>query len=181
MQLFKMNVLTVITRRIRIDNSKISVADRLQGFYTQSIESEIGDFIIKRADGHFAYHLATVIDDNEQKITDIVRGFDLLDSTPRQVFLQKKLKYDEPNYLHLPIAIDSTGRKISKADKETTSVISSPTIVLVNVLRFLGHCPPDGIENTNTETILKWGIENWNVDLLPKKSKINYSVNINKI
>jgi len=164
--------------RIRIDNSKISVADRLQGFYTQSIESEIGDFIIKRADGHFAYHLATVIDDNEQKITDIVRGFDLLDSTPRQVFLQKKLKYDEPNYLHLPIAIDSTGRKISKADKETTSVISSPTIVLVNVLRFLGHCPPDGIENTNTETILKWGIENWNVDLLPKKSKINYSVKL---
>jgi len=162
--------------RIRIDNSKISVADRLQGFYTQSIESEIGDFIIKRADGHFAYHLATVIDDNDQNITNIVRGFDLLESTPRQIFLQKKLGYKLPAYLHLPIVIDSTGKKISKADGNTASLLSNPAMILVNALRFLGHYPPDEMENANIKAILDWSIENWNIELLPKKGKINHSI-----
>ena len=162
--------------RIKAENTQISIIDRLQGCYTQAINSEVGDFIIKRSDGYFAYHLATVVDDNEQKITDIVRGFDLLDSTPRQVFLQNKLKYNEPKYLHLPIAIDSTGRKISKTNKESPSILPSPAMVLVNALSFLGHCPPDEIKNANIKAILEWSIENWNADLLPNKSKINCSM-----
>ena len=162
--------------RIKTDSSQISIIDRLQGSYSQKIDIEVGDFIIKRSDGYFAYHLATPVDDNEQKITDIVRGFDLLDSTPRQIYLQNKLKYSCLKYLHLPIAIDSTGRKISKADKENISIMSNPTMVLVNALRFLGHRPPDKMENENIKTILDWGIKNWNLDLLPKNAKINYPI-----
>ena len=162
--------------RIKTENTQISIIDRLQGYYAQTIDSEVGDFVIRRSDGYFAYHLATAVDDNEQKITDIVRGFDLLDSTPRQVFLQNKLKYNAAKYLHLPIAIDSTGRKISKADNEITPIISRPKMILVNALRFLGHNPSNEIENSDIKTILDWSVENWNVDLLPKKGKINYSI-----
>ena len=161
--------------RIKADSSCISIIDRLQGSYSQKINIDVGDFIIKRSDGYFAYHLATTVDDNEQKITDIVRGFDLLDSTPRQIFLQNKLRYSKPQYLHLPIAIDSTGKKISKTCMEADSVIPNPAIVLINTLRFLGYCPPDKMENANIKTILDWGIENWNIELLPKKSKISHS------
>ena len=163
--------------RIKTDSSQISIIDRLQGGYSQKIDIEVGDFIIKRSDGYFAYHLATTVDDNEQKITDIVRGIDLLDSTPRQIFLQNKLQYSGlKKYLHLPIAIDSTGRKMSKANKETASIIPNPATVLVNALSFLGHCPPDKMENENIKAILDWGIKNWNVELLPKKAKIRYSI-----
>jgi len=162
--------------RVKTDNSQISIIDRLQGVYSQKIDIEVGDFIIKRSDGYFAYHLATTVDDNEQAITHVVRGFDLLDSTPRQIFLQNKLQYSEVQYLHLPIVINSTGRKISKADKESTSEMPSPGIVLVNALEFLGHCPPDKMKNANIKTILDWAIKNWNLDLLPKKAKINYSI-----
>ena len=97
--------------RIKTENIQISISDRLQNNYTQTMDSEVGDFIIKRSDNYFAYQLATIVDDNEQKITDIVRGFDLLDSTTKQVYLQSKLQYKTPRYLHLPIAVDSKGKK----------------------------------------------------------------------
>jgi len=161
--------------RIKTNNIPISIFDRLQGYYSQSIDSEIGDFIIKRADGYFAYHLVAAVDDGEQNITHIVRGFDLLDSTPRQIFLQKKLKYKTPSYLHLPIAIDNKEKKISKADKRTKLVASNPRRSLVNALKFLGQSPPTGIIDSNTKTILDWAIDNWSIELLPNKSKIHYS------
>jgi glutamyl-Q tRNA(Asp) synthetase len=162
--------------RIKTENIQISISDRLQNNYTQTMDSEVGDFIIKRSDDYFAYQLATIVDDNEQKITDIVRGFDLLDSTTKQVYLQSKLQYKTPRYLHLPIAVDSKGKKISKAGNEITPEKSAPEIILVNALKFLGHNPPDKIENSDINTILDWSIENWHVDSLPKKSKINYSI-----
>ena len=140
------------------------------------MDSEVGDFIIKRSDDYFAYQLATTVDDNEQKITDIERGFDLLNSTTKQIFLQNKLQYKTPRYLHLPIAVDSKGEKISKAGNGITLETSTPEMTLVNALRFLGHNPPDKIENSDINTILDWSIENWHVDSLPKKSRINYSM-----
>ena len=164
--------------RIKTNNIPISIFDRLQGYYSQSIDSEIGDFIIKRADGYFAYHLVAAVDDGEQNITHIVRGFDLLDSTPRQIFLQKKLKYITPTYLHLPIVIDNKGKKISKADKITKSVVSNPRRSLVNALKFLGQSPPTGIIDSDTKTILDWAIDNWSIELLPNKSKIHYSAQL---
>ena len=162
--------------RIKSEDTQISIIDRLQGWYAQNIKSEIGDFIIKRSDGYFAYHLATVVDDSEQRITNIVRGFDLLDSTVRQVFLQNKLKFNVPEYLHLPIAVDSSGKKISKANNEIAHHVSSSKIILVNALRFLGHYPPDDIENSDVEIILEWGIDNWNINVIPKKAKIRHEI-----
>ena len=99
----------------------------------------------------------------------------MLDSTPRQIFLQKKLKYKTPVYLHLPIAIDIKGKKISKTDKVTKFVASNPKRSLVNALIFLGQSPPPGITGSDIKTILDWAIDNWSIELLPSKSKIHYS------
>jgi glutamyl-Q tRNA(Asp) synthetase len=113
----------------------ISFADRVQGELSQDLEREVGDFVLRRADGQFAYQLAVVVDDADQKITDVVRGADLLDSTPRQIYLQRLLDLATPRYLHVPVALDARGEKLSKhagarpIDRED----------LQRALRFLGQ------------------------------------------
>ncbi len=141
------------------------------------MESEIGDFIVKRADGFIAYHLAVVVDDAEQNISDIVRGVDLLDSTPRQVYLQNQLEINTPSYLHLPIAIDETGKKISKANKAKSINANNPGETLFNALKFLGQNPPDDIIDSDIESILNWSIQNWDVNSLPKQKEIKLNSN----
>lgn len=158
--------------RIRTDNNEVKIDDQLQGHYAQCLESEIGDFIIKRADGFFAYHLATVVDDADQNITDIVRGVDLLDSTPRQVYLQNKLSLRTPSYLHLPIAIDSSGKKISKSVNSTSINPNKPNETLFNALNFLGQNPPKELITYDAKSILDWAIENWDTSALPKQKEI---------
>lgn len=144
----------------------------MQGFYKQRLQSEIGDFIIKRADGYFAYHLAVVVDDAEQNITDIVRGVDLLDSTPRQVYLQNKLNLLTPSYLHLPIAVDKNGKKISKAGKAESITTNKPSEILFKALNFLGQKPDEELKTYNVETILDWSIKNWDANSLPIEKEI---------
>lgn len=158
--------------RIRVDDCKINFGDLLQGFYSQQLDKEVGDFIIKRADGFFAYHLATVVDDAEQNITDIVRGSDLIDSTSRQVFLQKKLNYPSPSYLHLPVALDNENKKISKSINPAHIDILKPTKIIFDALVFLGQNPPDELVKCDIKTALNWSIENWNTKLLPKQQRI---------
>jgi glutamyl-Q tRNA(Asp) synthetase len=149
----------------------------LQGYYAQCLESDIGDFIIKRADGFFAYHLAVVVDDSDQKITDIVRGVDLLDSTPRQVYLQNKLNLITPSYLHLPIAIDNSGKKISKTTIADAVDSDKPNKIIFNALSFLGQKPPKELMTYDVESILNWAIQHWDVTSLPTEKEI--AVNIN--
>lgn len=163
--------------RIRTNNKPVGINDQLQGHYSHSLESEVGDFIIKRADGFFAYHLAVVVDDTRQNITDIVRGIDLLDSTPRQVYLQKQLEVDTPSYLHLPIAIDETGKKISKANKAESVNANNPSKTLFNALKFLGQTPPGDAIDSDVESLLNWSIQNWDVNLLPKQKEIKINSN----
>jgi len=158
--------------RIRTDNNEIGINDQLQGHYAQCLESDIGDFIIKRADGFFAYHLATVVDDAEQNITDIVRGVDLLDSTPRQVYLQDKLNLITPSYLHLPIAVDSSGKKISKSINPSSINSSKSNKILFNALDFLGQNPPKELIAYDVKAILDWAIENWNINSVPGQKEI---------
>lgn len=158
--------------RIKVDNCNIEINDQLQGVYTQQLDTEVGDFVIKRADGFFAYHLATVVDDEEQNITDVVRGIDLLESTPRQVYIQNKLNYDSPSYLHLPIAVNQENKKISKSIDSAHIDLLKPAKVIFDALTFLGQNPPEELIEQDIETVLNWSIDNWNIDILPKQSEI---------
>ena len=124
--------------RLRVNDEAIGFRDRLQGWHEQRLEREIGDFIIKRADGLFAYQLAVVVDDAAQDITHVVRGADLLASTPRQIWLQRRLGLATPSYLHHPIAILASGEKLSKQTGAAPLPID-PLPALLQVWNFLGQ------------------------------------------
>ena len=158
--------------RVLTNNELIKLNDLLQGDYSQRLESDVGDFIIKRADGYFAYHLAVVIDDAEQSVTEIVRGLDLLDSTPRQIYLQQLLELSTPSYLHLPLAIDFSGNKLSKATEAEAANTNDPVTTLIHALNFLGQTPPPALAKSNTSTVLEWAIENWEIKNIPSKKEI---------
>ncbi|MEO5861302.1 MAG: tRNA glutamyl-Q(34) synthetase GluQRS, partial [Burkholderiales bacterium] len=102
------------TLRVRIEETKIEFLDLIQGVVNQHLATEVGDFVLRRADGIIAYQLAVVVDDAHQGITEIIRGADLLASTPRQIFLQQLLSYATPRYGHLPVATNNAGEKLSK-------------------------------------------------------------------
>lgn len=158
--------------RIKTDAEEIGVNDLLQGYYSQSLEADIGDFIVKRTDGLFAYHLAVVVDDAEQNINEIVRGADLLDSTPRQIYLQKLLGLSVPSYFHLPVAINEDGSKVSKQSHAEAIDSNRPCHVLFKALEFLGQTPPAEFIDSDVESILDWSIQNWDVNSLPKQKEI---------
>ena len=100
--------------RVLAPHTNITFTDRVYGRITQNLATEVGDFVVKRADDQFAYQLAVVVDDAEQGVTHIVRGADLLDSTPRQIYLQRLLGYSQPSYLHIPLVTNHAGEKLSK-------------------------------------------------------------------
>jgi glutamyl-Q tRNA(Asp) synthetase len=138
--------------RLRTDSRPIRFIDRLQGPMEQSIEREVGDFVLYRADGQFAYQLAVVVDDAEQGVTDVVRGADLLDSTARQIYLQRLLQYPTPRYLHVPVAVNRAGEKLSKQTGAPAVDASEPRPVLQEALRFLGQPPSDSLH----EAVRSW-------------------------
>ncbi len=164
----------LIGRSIRIKTNKqeITVNDLLQGEYTQSLESDVGDFIVKRTDGLFAYHLAVTVDDAYQDINEIVRGADLLDSTPRQIYLQNLLGFSMPNYLHLPVAINKDGSKVSKQSHAAAIDLEKPSKVIFDALRFLGQSPPPEAIDSDLDSLLVWSIKNWNINAIPKQKGI---------
>jgi glutamyl-Q tRNA(Asp) synthetase len=147
--------------RLRTDGEPVHFSDRVQGDITQSVAAEVGDFVLRRADGLHAYQLAVVVDDAAQGVTDVVRGADLLDSTARQVFLQRLLGVATPRYLHVPVATNAAGEKLSK---QTAAAAVGPDNVPA-ALRFLGVQPPSGI--TPGET-LAWAAEHWDPARVPR-------------
>lgn len=147
--------------RVMTTDEPISIDDRLQGTITQRLESESGDFIIWRRDGLVAYHLAVVVDDADQGITDIVRGIDLLDSTPRQVYLQRLLEVTTPRYAHIPVAIAPHGDKLSKATGAPGLVTREPRQPLVDALAALRLPVPDGLADEPLAAIWDWAIASW--------------------
>ncbi|MBI5752417.1 MAG: tRNA glutamyl-Q(34) synthetase GluQRS [Hydrogenophilales bacterium] len=158
-----------IARALRVDTrgACVDFADRLQGAVMQDLEREAGDFIVQRADGLFAYQLAAVVDDAELGITDIVRGADLLDSTLRQVYLRRLLDLPLPRYLHLPVAVNALGEKLSKQTLAPPLDMAHPQPALVQALRFLNHAPPQALEGAETREILAWAVQNWSVARIP--------------
>lgn len=139
----------------------IEFNDILQGRIAQHIENEIGDFVVKRADGLFAYQLAVVVDDAFQHITHVVRGADLLHSTPRQIYLQRLLRLTTPAYMHLPIAVNTQGMKLSKQTLAPAIKTDDVIISLIDVLKFLHQEPPTELRQGSSEEILKWSVAHW--------------------
>ena len=154
--------------RVRTDGATIEFEDRLQGRIAQSLEREVGDFVLFRADGYFAYQLAVVVDDAAQGITDIVRGADLLDSTARQIHLQRLLGLPTPTYLHLPVAVNPAGEKLSK---QTEAQAAGPAAIAA-ALAFLGHAPPAELRAAPAKELVAWGIAHWDSARLPKARAI---------
>ncbi len=154
--------------RIKTDNVSISFNDAIQGNISQNLNTDIGDFILKRADGLFAYQLAVVVDDAAQGITHIVRGADLLDSTPRQIYLQKQLGYQHPQYAHIPVASNSAGEKLSKQTLARPIADNNATQLLYEALLFLGQCPPLAIKNATLNEMWRWACSNWQLASVPK-------------
>lgn len=158
--------------RVRTDDSVIRFVDGLQGAHEERLESESGDFIVWRRDGLVAYHLAVVVDDHAQGITEIVRGIDLMESTCRQIWLQRLLGFSTPGYLHIPVAAHPDGQKLSKATGATAVSLGHPQAVLVQALRALGQEPPAGLGDADLHDVWRWAIENWRIEVLAGKSQI---------
>lgn len=129
--------------RVRVPAGSVGFVDRALGPYSQRLASEVGDFVIRRADGLWAYQLAVVVDDGEQRITDVVRGADLLDNTPRQICLQRALGLPQPRYLHVPVVVDAHGEKLSKQTLAPALDTADPLEALEQAARHLG-LPPIG-------------------------------------
>jgi len=158
--------------RVRTTSEPLGFEDRLQGKLVQRLESESGDFIILRRDGLIAYHLAVVVDDYLQGITEIVRGIDLLDSTPRQIHLQRLLGYPTPDYQHIPVAVNQDGQKLSKNTGATEISLLDVRSTLVSALHALGQKPPTDLEASSLDDIWKWAAANWRIDVLRNKTEL---------
>ena len=153
--------------RVHTGDAAIEFVDLLQGRVHQDLEREIGDFVLFRADGVFAYHLACAVDDSAQGITHVVRGADLLASTPRQIYLQRLLGLPTPAYLHLPIALNAAGEKLSKQTLADPVEPDQAAGILAEVLGFLKHSPPDEVCANGVSAMWRWALENWRRDRLP--------------
>lgn len=158
--------------RVHTDNTSVEFDDTLQGRISQQLETEIGDFVVKRADGLYAYQLAVVVDDEFQGITHVVRGADLLASTPRQIHLQHLLGYAVPHYMHLPVALNAQGEKLSKQTLATPIDSNNPVPDLLHVLRFLKQYPPAELTEYSIDEILSWAVTHWNSEPLQRITHI---------
>lgn len=154
--------------RLRVpDGSTVAFDDGLAGRIEQDVAGEVGDFVLKRADGFWAYQLAVVVDDAEQGITDVVRGADLLDSTPRQILLQRALGLPTPNYLHLPLVLDEHGEKLSKSSAAMPVDASDPLPALCRAWQALGQDPAVLRASANVDSLLRTAAGNFRPQRLP--------------
>lgn len=158
--------------RLRVGNNETAFLDRLQGRVSQHLEDDVGDFVLQRADGLFAYQLAAVVDDHFQGITDVVRGADLLASTPRQIWLQQCLGYATPVYAHLPVAINAAGEKLSKQTRAPALDSTRAAEQLVAALRFLGQAVPGELARATVGEVWAWAMAHWSFDAIPRQAAI---------
>jgi glutamyl-Q tRNA(Asp) synthetase len=152
--------------RVRTDDVSQTFDDYLQGPQIHRLESESGDFIVLRRDGLIAYQLAVVVDDHLQGITHVVRGIDLMDSTPRQIWLQQLLGYYQPNYCHIPVAVNEQGQKLSKSHGSKGISLDTAGKILHRALVVLEQRPPPELKAASIPEIWDWAAQNWNIDVL---------------
>jgi glutamyl-Q tRNA(Asp) synthetase len=153
--------------RVKTEDCLLTWQDLIQGSQQENIWQDLGDFILLRADGQFAYQLAVVADDAYQGITHIVRGADLLGSAGRQIFLQRLLGYTQPVYAHLPIATNIRHEKLSKQTLAKPIDTRTPTQNIWHALKFLGQTPPFELQKDNLGTLLQWALAHWQLSAVP--------------
>ena len=156
--------------RLRVPNPPIHFTDRILGEQTQNLAEAVGDFVLLRADGLFAYQLAVVVDDAWQGVTDVVRGADLLVSTARQIWLQQSLNLPTPRYAHLPLVLNTAGEKLSKQTLAPALGLANPTEQLVAALRFLGQPVPDGLAKSDLPAVWAWALTEWSFYSIPRRA-----------
>ena len=154
--------------RLHVDDVPVCFDDALQGRNCQNLAREVGDFVLLRADGYFAYQLAVVVDDADQGISHVVRGADLLDSTPRQIFLQRCLGTATPAYVHLPVAVNAAGEKLAKQTLAPAIDARDPVPALVEAMRFLGQDVPRDMWRVATADFWAWARSAWRLERVPR-------------
>lgn len=156
--------------RVVTTDDVISFTDALQGAFSQRLNAQTGDFVVKRRDGLFAYQLAVVADDAAQGVTHVVRGADLLDSTARQIYLQRLLGYTTPQYLHIPIAVDALGKKLSKQTLAAGvfAATDAPQALLRSALQFLGQSAARFEPSQSIAALLTRATSHWDRSAIPR-------------
>jgi len=149
--------------------------DRVHGELQQNVAREVGDFIVKRADGLFAYQLAVVVDDAFQGITHVVRGADLLWNTPRQIYLQSLLGLPTPAYAHVPLMTNAAGQKLSKQTLAPALSLTGQSEVLTQALSALGHPPPADLHGARPAELLAWASAHWQIENVLRESVVAIS------
>jgi glutamyl-Q tRNA(Asp) synthetase len=158
--------------RCRVPDAIEEFADRLQGKYRQNLAAEVGDVVLLRKDGLFAYQLAVVVDDGWQRITDIVRGCDLLDSTPRQLWLQRQLELPCPRYAHVPLITGADGQKLGKQQFAEPVNAGKPSSVLWTALSLLQQQPTPDLRQAPPATLIEWAVAHWQPERLQGLSRL---------
>jgi len=157
--------------RVHTDNAWIEFDDRIQGPQHSQLDADIGDFVVKRADGFHAYQLAVVVDDAEQGITEVVRGADLLASTARQIHLQRLIGYSTPVYAHLPAVLNTAGEKLSK-QTFAKPLPRDAVPMLWQALSFLGQSPPDEWRTAVLTDFWTAAQRRWSENKIPRRPGI---------
>jgi len=158
--------------RVRVPDVSAHFIDRIHGVLQQNLAHEVGDFIVKRADGLFAYQLAVVVDDAFQNITHVVRGADLLWNTPRQIYLQTLLGLPTPLYAHVPLITNAAGQKLSKQTLAPALPETGRSAVLGEALAALGLPPPVELAEAEPAELLAWASAHWHIKNVPTRPTV---------
>ncbi|MFB2538895.1 MULTISPECIES: tRNA glutamyl-Q(34) synthetase GluQRS [unclassified Acinetobacter] len=156
--------------RLKVDDQLICFDDRLQGRQCSNLQQDLGDFILQRRDGIVSYQLAVVVDDALQHVTDVVRGADLLDNTARQIWLGQQLNYPKLSYLHLPLAMNVHGQKLSKQNLAQALDFSNAPYYLANIAQVLGQLP---LDIDHPEQMLKQAVSQWQVEKITQSTQLD--------
>jgi len=159
--------------RLRVDSGCVQFADRIQGMFRQDVAAAVGDVVLRRRDRLFSYMLAVVIDDAAQRITHVVRGADLLDNTPRQIYLQRLLGLESPSYAHVPVLTEANGGKLAKSARSVRLDVDAALPQLLKVFGLLGLSPSSELTGAPLSDAWKWAIERWNINSVPKRLAIS--------
>ena len=155
--------------RLRVEPGRIQFCDRIQGSYRQDVAAAVGDMILRRRDQVFAYLLAVVVDDAAQGVSHVVRGADLLDNTPRQIYLQRALGLPQPAYAHVPVLTEADDGKLAKSRRSVRLAADSVLPQLKSVFSLLGLAPPEGLASAGLTQAWNWAIGHWDVKQVPKR------------